>query len=74
MVSPATIIPAGFHCKAEFADPGETFRRLPSKQIQYAHVRQNLSENPAPQTLTWAIYGHVADCPFAPFTKVADFH
>jgi hypothetical protein len=41
---------------------------LPSMQFQHAHARQKSSEKPAPLTLAWAIFGHVANLPFRFFT------
>jgi hypothetical protein len=40
-------------------------RGMPSKQFQYAHGAQDFSEKQAPLPLTWALFGHVADCPLA---------
>ena len=45
---------------------------MPSKQFQYAHARQNLSEKPAPRALAWALYGHAADCLSPPLPLVED--
>jgi hypothetical protein len=38
--------------------------RLPSRRFQYAHAHQKTSNKLAPTTLAWALFGHVADCPF----------
>ena len=39
--------------------------RVPFLQFQCAHGGKDSSEKPAPRTLAWAIYGHLADCPAA---------